>query len=42
MSTRALKMAAPKQPGHILLRDSFDLLRRKWGEVPATALDRIS
>jgi SAM-dependent methyltransferase len=36
--------AWPYQPGvggDILLRDSFDLLRRKWGEVPATTMDRI-
>jgi 2-polyprenyl-3-methyl-5-hydroxy-6-metoxy-1,4-benzoquinol methylase len=37
--------AWPYQPGvggDMLLKDSFDLLRRKWGEVPATAMDRIN
>ncbi len=37
--------AWPYQPGvggDTLLKDSFDLLRRKWGEVPATTTDRIN
>lgn len=32
---------APGAGGDALLRDSFDLLRKKWGEVPATQVTRI-
>jgi hypothetical protein len=37
--------AWPYQPGvggDKLLKDSFDLLRRKWGEVPATEFGRVN
>jgi SAM-dependent methyltransferase len=32
---------SPGVEGKALLRDSFDLLRKKWGEVPATETARI-
>ncbi len=31
----------PGVGGDALLRDSFDLLRKKWGKVPATQVERI-